>query len=1046
MHYTPTNPSGLMQMGSKNMDRYYATLVCVCLQLNGFYTTPELQEKLVQNQSLLIELLVRYRLELPFGMSNLRGLCESVLKSMPRNPYALEALIRLKLETFLFSAFPSLISPSLDVEHNDSDDPLYFCRELCHPITTAQLDALDAHIVEHAGDIDGPGLTTSIRNTVQLGRLTSAIAGWILSGTENRSTETASANNQTDHWSDTMHAIEHMSLNGYQGIHNWRHLGLMDFHAMCLLALSTFKLHAFERCDTVTEQVLSYLAAHQNEMCLESRELSELASVPLSQLTDFLQPRPAATPFRLQLQKPNWSGTVHGCLVEWMLALRLANASASEQPALTNYASHDLVPRYIPMFQKSFYWPDVVRTLWIECCLTDQNVNLGLGVLFPNSDCSTLETVLSVYAQQSSSRAKLCCLWIAVEQALQHDETDENRLKELTDFIFALMEDFGCSKTSREHFLFGRMISRLSLCSKTAATEPRLSQPVEEDCYVAGAGADPGYYANHLSLGRIYRRMGKLKEALKSLAQAKMTCPRSPDCAYELSVALCQDRQLQKAFDCYADINPKLFTKELWLNYGLIALHLRNTLKAVPALQKVIILDPKNALYWEILGEAYLLRRSYDTAIKTLLKSIELDPKRPFAHILCGQAYRGIDETVFAIRKLEQGLELTRQGMGSQDPRHDMISLCVSALKVPHRLVSVVENRDAPDQDNNVLVCPCVCLRLADIYSACALKQWSKLERLQHTDVIPSANDSPVLQRCTLLVANGLQCLSHARYLKEGHSKACGCTLKDDDTKMNELFDLAESFFKRACRELTESAELDQQFLDGCEDQEDVAAVSKINQFESSADKVVRCRLSANRALQSKAWYGLAELISLRRSNHDLVADYCLCQALMAKPQNAEAGTSLALRLLNQGRAKVASTMITQFQALDPGNYLVWLASAHLNAVISAGGGNKSCLGNDRNQSVLRDLLQTACLGTSVGPDLVNYHLAIEFQRPFDSDSVSFSQTPIHLLLSQYFLATYLCVAEALAKGIIFLHDPNRTVEYDLARRCEFLFSTSLSG
>lgn len=102
--------------------------------------------------------------------------------------------------------------------------------------------------------------------------------------------------------------------------------------------------------------------------------------------------------------------------------------------------------------------------------------------------------------------------------------------------------------------------------------------------------------------------------------------------------------------------------------------------------------------------------------------------------------------------------------------------------------------------------------------------------------------------------------------MKLGHATACTCQMKSDDTRIADLFDLAESFLKRACRELNDAAQSDRQFLDECENEQDVAALSKIDQLETSANKFVQNRLTAYNALRSKAWYGLAEVFALRCS------------------------------------------------------------------------------------------------------------------------------------------------------------------------------------
>ncbi|THD26042.1 hypothetical protein D915_003080 [Fasciola hepatica] len=1056
---------GFVQMGSKNMDRYYSTLVCACLELIQCYSSPELTDKLVSTQRLLIELLVRYRLELPSDeLLDLRRICESLLKIEPCNPYALEALIRLKIEAFLFSAFPATISSNLSVEISATLDTLHFCRELVHPDTVAQIDALSAHIMDHSDENGAIELTASVENTVQLGRLAHIVSSGMLSDAGDSRTaastpadEVTSDTGRVASWSTVViDVVSQMRLNGQYGIHSWHHLDLMDFHAMCLLSLATFKQHSFSECDSLADQMLSYINAHRDEMHMESHELRELASVPISQLTDFLRPRPSVVPFRLKPSRVGLSiGTALDCLTEWILALRLANAAASEQPSLTSHVSQNVVPRFFSSHQNSFYWPGLVHTLWLECCLTDRNIRLSISLLFPDTtiESVTLNDILSICDEQWTGRAKLCCLWAGVEHALHDRQPSGDSLIQLANCIFKLLEEFDSPKTSREHFIFGRLLGKLTKFAKLLADETRLSQTVERDCYAAGIVADRTYFANHLSLGRLCRRMGQLKEALEALTQVKKQCPRSPECTYELALTFCQNNQIQQAFDCYNGVDQKLFTEEMWLNYGLVALHLRNTLKSVPALQKVIISDPKNAMCWEILGEAYLLRRSYDTAVKTLTKSIELDPNRPLARILCGQAYRGLGENTLAQQHLESGLALVRGPPETQarSVKSDAVYLRLLTLKelieinhssahnnllrglsglaleqlknvlqhlaevfdcstavghvpvwalhiagsafslftiihdpdlrvpVPNRLLNVLQVRGIPEENGRktteltcTLVCPCVCLRLATVYCACALKQWSTMEHKQRACATPMIHDSSALQRGSLLVTVGLQCLSHARYLKLGHSSACTCSLKTNEVRMNQLFDLAECFLKRVCRELNHAAELDQRFLDECENEQDVAAVSKIDQLETSANKLVQRRLNAYNALRSKAWYGLAELISLRQPQPNMIPEHCLCQALMAKPQNSKAMASLALRILNQGRHKVASAMITQLQAMDSENVLVWLSSAYLNAIASNPAWGEFALGDERKQSILRDLLQAACLGANIQ---VAFHL-----------------------------------------------------------------------
>lgn len=52
--------------------------------------------------------------QLPSEKLDLRRICESLLKVEPRNPYALEALIRLKIEAFFCKLF---IFPQVNFHH-----------------------------------------------------------------------------------------------------------------------------------------------------------------------------------------------------------------------------------------------------------------------------------------------------------------------------------------------------------------------------------------------------------------------------------------------------------------------------------------------------------------------------------------------------------------------------------------------------------------------------------------------------------------------------------------------------------------------------------------------------------------------------------------------------------------------------------------------------------------------------------------------------------------------------------------------------------------
>ncbi|KAF8568356.1 hypothetical protein P879_08208 [Paragonimus westermani] len=485
------------------------------------------------------------------------------------------------------------------------------------------------------------------------------------------------------------------------------------------------------------------------------------------------------------------------------------------------------------------------------------------------------------------------------------------------------------------------------------------------------------------------------------------------------------------------------FSKLMWLNYGLIAMRLKRSALCVAALQKVVILDSKNALYWELLGEAYLLRGSCETALKALQRSILLDPTRSLAHIRFGQASRRLGDFELANKHFTIGLNYARSQEQAKSISHEVTILALKELVEINLLLSrthlregmsgraveefqfvmkyldqafelsssvgrsplwayhytasafslfsVIDDSDfcmhLPRRFSSVLrlpaeqsmtenemathMCPYTCLQLAGVYLACTYQRWLSTPKSQSTENQPG---SSVISRGILLISLGLHCLSYAQCLLK--HKQSTKTTSAALLNANQLFLMAESALKRSLSALTEKAAKDQCFLDERQSEEIVAEVRKIAQVEASPEEFARERLAVNRTLRAKAWYGLTVLYSTVEGDFSEHVDYCLCQALLARPDTTEAGVSLAVRMLHLGRTQFASSLIAHFQASDPDNYVVWLACAHLNAVTGVSE-TQPCHAMKpwtcSNNTVVKNLLQAACLGANVP---VALHLA----------------------------------------------------------------------
>ncbi|NXD10853.1 TTC37 protein, partial [Nothocercus nigrocapillus] len=101
----------------------------------------------------------------------------------------------------------------------------------------------------------------------------------------------------------------------------------------------------------------------------------------------------------------------------------------------------------------------------------------------------------------------------------------------------------------------------------------------------------------------------------------------SASAAVDLSVEL---EDMDTALSILNEVTEKASTgtaKWAWLHRGLYYLRTGQPSQAVVDLQAAVRADPKDANCWESLGEAYLSRGSYMTALKSFTKASELNPE-----------------------------------------------------------------------------------------------------------------------------------------------------------------------------------------------------------------------------------------------------------------------------------------------------------------------------------------------------------------------------------------------------------------------------------
>ncbi|KAF6767716.1 hypothetical protein AHF37_06928 [Paragonimus kellicotti] len=486
---------GLFQLGIKYPDRYHEALVCVCMKLLQFYQSPEFAEKKTACGRFLIELLVRYRLELPDGLCNLHELCRSVLKSAPSDSFALELSIRLKAEMFLVTGLPRLISPTLLNSPLEENGFTEVVDELLGTETSVQLKHLEDS-VKRSDELSSQ--TAAV--TVQLGTMVVAAAQLL-----SKSNKHARVG-----WQSLLEQIDTVELNGCRGLPNWLQQGYMDLHITCLHALVAYRLHLFDHCEMVLGKILTYCSQKKTTAAEEGRLLSLSPTTPSSRRHRPLTSRPMCIPVRLlpsdlPLDLPETCRSTYGLVEEWATGLRLANTAASEQVIFASQLALEFAP----------FCDETHRTLLVECFLTGRCLKRASRLLFSVEwdalNVRTLRALVCDKPYRSTVRLRLCGLWAATEFMLQSDtpyKLTQAVLAEFADIAHTVAGSLQSLCTARDHFLLARLFSLLD--SASGECLPYASKVVQLEHYKAGVAADEAYYVNHLFLGKLHREAGNV--------------------------------------------------------------------------------------------------------------------------------------------------------------------------------------------------------------------------------------------------------------------------------------------------------------------------------------------------------------------------------------------------------------------------------------------------------------------------------------------------------------------------------------------------------
>ncbi|CAH8537658.1 unnamed protein product [Schistosoma margrebowiei] len=651
---------GLYNETKKNPDKNQRILLRVCTVLVGKCSKSDPTGKYLEYAKTLVQIVVQFRLPLPFDFNEFNDICEFVLEHDPDNVYALEAIFRLQIEYFLFYGFPEFIDQSL-CNKLKFKNITQQSRVPCITSSAVYLKRLKQfeqmlETIQQSTDV-----TKTAHITLCLSQLLYRLYTYFIpnySSTNNVDDDTTNSSNQnnekcSDLWNLIQNDINKLDFNGFVGFVNCSKNGIIDLHAGLLYVLAAFKLYQFNSCNEIITTLISLIDRNCTQFYSESKSLSE----PISEFINYVSNpnfshRTLCTPFRFNLNELEDNNlptkyNIYQIINSWLRILNMANICNSEMSTKNTQENIEVISCRLANTKHILStWIDVYQTLYMEYYLIVNNLEVAFNILEKwkiHHGCQMNKTIPN--SIDLSPRFRLCLIWLKVSKLISTklmNNSDKTMTQPIVNEFSDLLKTNNLTiHSARYQYLIGYV---MKMFSQSITNHPEtMGRDQQLNAFSLGVQFDKCYYANYLQIGHIHREMESFKEALTFYAEAYRLMPGSPVCAYYYSVALCRQEEWEKALDVYSFIDHIDFTKDMWLNYGLINLRLGRINDCLPALQRVV-LAKNDALYWEILGEAYLFRRSYETAVKAFNRALDLEPNRPFTLVLCGRAYRHMND------------------------------------------------------------------------------------------------------------------------------------------------------------------------------------------------------------------------------------------------------------------------------------------------------------------------------------------------------------------------------------------------------------------
>lgn len=429
--------------------------------------------------------------------------------------------------------------------------------------------------------------------------------------------------------------------------------------------------------------------------------------------------------------------------------------------------------------------------------------------------------------------------------------------------------------------------------------------------FLKAAKLDPYMGKVFCYLGHYYRDVvgdkNRARGCYRKAFELDDTDTESGAAAVDLSIEL---EEMETALAILTAVTQKASAgtaKWAWLRRGLYYLKAGQHSQAVADLQAALRADPKDFNCWESLGEAYLSRGGYTTALKSFTKASELNPESTYSVFkvaaiqqILGKYKEAIAQYHLIIEKKEDYVPALK-GLGEC---HLMVAKAALADYLDGKAVDYIEK--ALEYFTWALQhradASCLWKLVGDACTSLYVVSPAKVNVHVLGILLGQKEGKQILKKTELLHLGG-RCYGRALKLMSTSNTWC---------------DLGINYYRQV-QDLAESG-------------------SNMNDLNELMEKSIHClkkavRLDSNNHLY---WNALGVVSCYSGIKNYALAQHCFIKSIQAEQINAVAWTNLGVLYLANDNIEQAHEAFKMAQSLDPSYLMCWIGQALIAETVAS--------------------------------------------------------------------------------------------------------------